>query len=211
MSVISSRFLCSFNAEGFKCNVFQDSDRRVNFVADGDIDADGCPKAYHPNNVSGLDYLANAGHPGNWWGIATDRHGTPFIQDSTDPAPGFYVSTTAYEWLNYSKNDPRRYVDSLKVRFIVVSGAIRSLAKGVVLGCKARITDLKTNRTTDAVVADIGPLRRIGELSMAAAEAIGLNPSPKNGGTDTDHLLYELWPGTPAVIDGVTYRLIPMR
>src|SRR4051812_22059936 len=35
------------------------------------IDADGCPRAYHPKNI-GLDWLANAGEPGNWYGLVTD-------------------------------------------------------------------------------------------------------------------------------------------
>ena len=29
------------------------------------IDADGSYHAYHPDGRSGLDYLGNAGHPGN--------------------------------------------------------------------------------------------------------------------------------------------------
>jgi hypothetical protein len=48
------------------------------------------------------------------------------------------------------------------------------------------------------VVADKGPSKKIGELSIAAARAIGLNPSPRNGGTETPELLYELWPGIAA-------------
>jgi len=34
------------------------------------IDADGAYRAYNQNNT-GLDYLANAGHPGNWWALVT--------------------------------------------------------------------------------------------------------------------------------------------
>ena len=36
------------------------------------IDADGAPEAYNPDNKSGLDYLGNAGTPGNWWALVTD-------------------------------------------------------------------------------------------------------------------------------------------
>lgn len=32
----------------------------------------------------------------------------------------------------------------------------------------------------------------------AALMTIGLNPSPRHGGTDTPELLYELWPGIAA-------------
>ena len=40
------------------------------------IDADGAYHAYHPDNRSGLDYLGNAGRPGNWW--RNFRRGVPF-------------------------------------------------------------------------------------------------------------------------------------
>jgi hypothetical protein len=35
----------------------------------------GAPNAYHPED-KGLDFLANAGKTGNWWGIVTED-GTP--------------------------------------------------------------------------------------------------------------------------------------
>ena len=42
------------------------------------VDADGSPHAYHPDgSPPGLDYLANAGSPGNWWGIACNSSGDP--------------------------------------------------------------------------------------------------------------------------------------
>ena len=33
------------------------------------IDADGAYRAYHPQPGKGLDYLGNAGKPGNWWAL----------------------------------------------------------------------------------------------------------------------------------------------
>ena len=44
-----------------------------------EVDADGAPDAYNPSNT-GIDYLANAGSPGDWWGISTDSSGTPYVQ-----------------------------------------------------------------------------------------------------------------------------------
>src|SRR5258708_2675267 len=78
------------------------------------VDADGSPHAYAPSGsgLQGLDYLANAGHSGNWWGIATDSHGMPYIQGPNTPAPGYYVSTTALEDGSKAVNDPARYVNS---------------------------------------------------------------------------------------------------
>jgi hypothetical protein len=66
----------------------------------------------------------------------------------------------------------------------------------VVRGCKARVT--RGNKSVDCVVADKGPRDKIGELSIAAARAIGVPSSPRNGGTDKPELLYELWPGVAA-------------
>jgi hypothetical protein len=189
-------------------NVTQYFDGRIEFTADADIDADGSPHAYHPDSRRGLDDLANAGHPGNWWGIAVNGFGHPIIQTARDPAPGYFVSTTAYEWTAYDKSDPRRYVDSEEVPFIVVENFIRRRAKGIVLGCRCRVTNELNGKNVEGVVADIGPLNKIGELSIAAAEAIGIPSSPRTGGEPKHVITYELFPGEPAVIGGKTYNLI---
>lgn len=205
----SERLLCLLNSEGFDCEVYQYfPTNRVEFTADGDIDADGAYRAYHPQSQKGLDALANAGHPGNWWGIDTDRNGRPFIQLPGDPAPGFYVSSTAYQWPDWPRGNPRRYLDSESIPFIVVENYIRTRAKGVVLGCQARVTNLRNGRVVNCVVGDMGPLVKIGELSIAAAVTLGLNGNPRTGGVDDPILKYELWPGVPAVVNGVTYDLI---
>src|SRR5580765_7782088 len=78
------------------------------------IDADGCPHAYGPEGTKPLDYLANAGYPGNWWGIVTDAEGIPYVQRTDDgkdraPWPGYYLSTTAYLVSGFDKYDARRY------------------------------------------------------------------------------------------------------
>lgn len=206
----SEKLLCVLNSEGFECKVYQYFPTlRVEFIADGDIDADGAFRAYHPNNTPGLDALSNAGHPGNWFGIETDRNGNPFIQGPSDPAPGFYVSGTAYEWPTFPKNNPRRFVDSETVPFIVVENYIRKRAQGTVLGCTARVTNIENRKSVDCVVADFGPLTKLGELSIAAAKAVGLDSNARHGGTDKPILKYELWPGSPGIVNNVTYKLIP--
>lgn len=186
--------------------VVQDDDGRVHFTASARIDADGAYRAYHPDNRSGLDDLRNAGGPGNWYGIVTEG-GTPIVQTANDPAPGFYVSATSYEWPTFPKNDPRRYVDSESVAYIVVSPLIRNSARGVVLGCKARVTF--NGHSVEAVVADIGPRKKIGELSIAAAQAVNIPHSARSGGEERQIVEYEFWPGVPAEVNGVTYELIP--
>ena len=83
--------------------VYLDPDGSVHFVGEFTIDCDGCPMAYGPDGClpEPYDYLANAGYPGNWWGIVTDEYGNPYEQKESDPRerapyPGLYVSTTAY-------------------------------------------------------------------------------------------------------------------
>lgn len=205
----SSKLLCLLTAEGFKCEVIQYfPSLRVEFTADGDIDADGAYRAYHPDSKLGLDNLGNAGRTGHWFGIETDRNGKPFLQGKGDPAPGYYVSGTAYKWPDFPRDNPRKYIDSETVPFIVVEEYIRRRAKGVVLGCKARVTHTITGDAVDCVVGDMGPLSKLGEISIAAANALRLDGNPRTGGIDRPILKYELWPDQPAVVNGVTYNLI---
>lgn len=200
-----SKLLCTLQG----CEIRQEEDGRVHFLADADIDADGAYRAYHPQNSKGLDDLRNAGRPGNWYGVVTDAHGHPIVQDEDDPAPGYYVSATSYEWPRFPKDNPRRYVNAETVPFIVVEGYIRRRARGIVLGCQARATNIENGRTVACVVADMGPLLKIGELSIAAAQALGIPSSPRRGGTSKRIIQYELWPGTRAVVNGETYPLLP--
>ena len=83
------------------------------FEAGMAINADGAYRAYHPTPGKGLDYLANAGEPGNWWALVTDTgkpSGRPVVQGAADPAPGYYVSTTSLADPARKKADPTRYV-----------------------------------------------------------------------------------------------------
>ena len=180
-------------------NIFQKEDGSISFIGEFCVDADGSPRAYHPtNDALGLDYLANAGHPGNWWGVVTDSNGNPHIQGDEDPHPGFCVSTTSLVLPGFSKQDTRRYVDSEKVPFIVVPSTLARLVSGVVLGCKAQITDLHSKKTISAVVADLGPANHLGEASIAAALELGVNPNPKHGGSSERAYEYTFWPGQAA-------------
>lgn len=181
------------------------------------IDADGAngqtggrpvyaPAGFTP---APLDYLANAGKPGNWFGIVTDTKGKPVVQGAGDPAPGAYVSATSYRWPERSRTDPRAYVDAASVPYIVIPSHWRKEAVGVVLGCRATVYDTKTKRLLQCGVLDFGPKGKIGEASIACAEFFGVPSSPKNGGTDTKRFIYTFYPGAPALINGVVYQLQP--
>ena len=185
------------------------------------IDADGAngqtggvpvyaPKGYTP---APLDFLANAGGPGDWYGVVTDtgdKTGKPIRQGDKDPAPGAYVSATSYRWPTLARTDPKAYVDAASVPYIVLPGHWRAQAVGVVLGCKAIVTDTKTGKKLKAAgVLDFGPKTKLGEVSIACAKFFGVPSSPKDGGTDEKRFIYTFFPGVPAVIKGVTYQLQP--
>ena len=96
-------------------------------------------------------------------------------------------------------------------RYIVVPPAILQGVKGVVLGCQAYAKNIKNGHETECVVGDVGPYKKLGEVSVATAKALGINPSPTSGGTD-DHIIeYTLKPGVPAIVNGKRYTLQPYR
>jgi len=96
-----------------------------------------------------------------------------------------------------------------KDKYIVVPLAIRMGVHGVVMGCQAHVLNMRKGMRTDAVVGDIGPKKKLGEISCACAKAIGLDPSPVDGGTDDHIIKYEIWPNLSAVVDGKEYKLQP--
>jgi Fungal chitosanase of glycosyl hydrolase group 75 len=160
------------------------------------VDADGHPQCYHPQgSPPGLDYLANAGSPGNWWGIATSSSGTPHVQKDSDPAPGFYVSTTALEDHTLGASNPNRYVHSGKVPFFVLPSSPK-FSPNQRLGDLAMFFNNDSGKYSWAIYADIGPAKQIGEGSMALAAALGLSDSPKSGGTDKEVIAAIYFPGS---------------
>ncbi|MFG1477389.1 hypothetical protein V5F53_01840 [Xanthobacter sp. V4C-4] len=185
-------------------SVVQDDDGRVHWHSGGAIDADGAngqrgaPFAYRMDD-NGLDALANAGWPNaGWHNVLMDR-GDGFPLADTN---GNVYSRTTYAW----KGRPitPRYVDAVTVPYAVVNPLVRLRAVGVVIGCRARIG--YSGRSIDAVVADVSGAGSIGELSIAAAMALGIPSSPRNGGTDQG-VQFEIWPGSAALTGGEIYEL----
>jgi hypothetical protein len=163
-------------------NTLADDDSAFFYESGMMIDADGGYHAYHPDNKSGLDYLSNAGKPGNWWALVTDNgkpSGNPVIQTASDPAPGFYISTTSLEDSSIDPEDPRRYVDAESINFFVLPG---KLGLGAKLGDFGVVIQPDQSDYDYAVYADVGPANKIGEASIALADALGIPSSPKSGG-----------------------------
>ncbi len=203
---MSAKVICVISG----VTVTQNESGEVYFKSSAAIDADGANGqsgvwAYRPGNT-GVEHLANAGYPDHpeWYKdiLVCGFDGKPIT------IHGGYISKTAYEWTG-EKDLQKRYVDAATVPYVVVSPTIRNKSKDVVLGCKAIIRNTKTGQSVEAVVADIGPRHKIGELSIAAATNIGINPNPRMGGTDDKIIEYLLFPGTPAVVNGITYDLKP--
>lgn len=191
------------DAHGFEeVLVWQLPDSRAFFFVSGmTIDADGSPNAYHPNDT-GLDELANAGSPAHWDGIITDRHGSPFIQQESDPFPGYYISCTSLADRTKEFADPTRYVDASKIPYVVLPQDVADRG-GARLGDFAFVMNLRNRQSSFAIYADIGT---VGEGSIALAEALGIRPDARYGGA-SNGILYLLFPGSgnlqPRTIDEI--------
>ena len=188
-------------------NTLQDDDSVFFYESGMMIDADGGHHAYHPDDRSGLDYLCNAGKPGNWWALVTDNgrpSGSPVVQSTSDPAPGFYISKTSLADKCVDDNDPRRYVNAESVNFFVLPA---KLGLGAKLGDFGVVIRPDRNDYDYAVYADVGPGGKIGEASVSLAAALSIPSSPKTGGV-CHGILYIVfrgsqkgWPLTQPQID----------
>jgi len=118
-----------------------------------------------------------------------DSHGDPYYQPDTSL---------------HRDGEP---LNSDVERYIVVPPSVVKFVVPVVLGCLAKVT--YRGKTVDAVVGDIGPSRRSGEISYSLARALNINPNPINGGVDEIEVTYEIFPGVAALVDGVQYQLQP--
>lgn len=156
------------------------------------IDADGSPRAYGPND-SGLDWTANAGYPGNWWGVVTDGNGDPVIQGPGDPYPGMYVSTTSLVNSAYGITNPLRYTNSETVPFYVLPTALVSLG-GITIGDMGYVYNTVTGQGCYAIYADSGPAGKLGEGSIYLANQIGIDSDPRTGGTSSQIIDYVVFP-----------------
>ncbi len=159
------------------------------------VDADGAFRAYHPNNHLGLDSIDHAGHPGNWWALATDTgkpSGHPVLQGKDDPAPGYYVSMTSlFDSSIANEHDPHRFVDASRIPYVVLPPKGFNHAK---LGDFATVINLRNGKLSGAIVADeSAPELPMGEGSIYLAKVLGINSSPRTGGVQSD-VAYVIYP-----------------
>lgn len=196
----------------------EDDSGRVFFTANATIDADGAnsqngAKAAYMVGDKGSDYLANGGMGMEGGRVVVEKswaRDIVILESAAYPKVfpgGIIASKTWYKHKDLDESDPAAYVDSETVPYVVVPPLIVQKTKGVVRGCLARIA--YKAKTVICVVADKGPRSKIGELSIAAARRIGIPSSPKSGGISNNGILYELWPGKAALVDGFQYELQP--
>jgi hypothetical protein len=150
------------------------------------IDADGGRHAYREDD-KGLDALANAcpAH-GRCWGIIDRPDGTRLRQKP--PLDAYYVSSTSLH--DGPEGQPGSYVDSETIAYLALPlKTLRKLAKSagidpfaLRLGDLAYVRNRKNGRSAFAIFADTGPGGKIGEGSIALAEALQIPSSPRHGG-----------------------------
>lgn len=150
---------------------------------------------YYANIVQDTENLKDNMPSYFWFGDAdNDVDGSPYWNE--DPCGQSETSLT-------HNGKP---INGDQVPFIVVPPQVINMIVGVVLGCAGTME--WNGKSIECVVADSGPSSKIGEASPAALRALGL-PAPHNGngGLDTQEILYRIWPGVAAVVEGITYTL----
>lgn len=213
------RIIGKITGEGFNCQIKEDSPdgegfKRVSFLADADIDADGANgqnggvAAYRIDN-KGSELLANGGMGLSGGKVICAK---PWARDivilGKDNQPrvfpgGVIASRTWYRDRSKPVDDPSSYLDSETVRYIVVPPMIVHGVAGVVCGCLCRASYRGVSMW--GVVGDLGPRNKVGEVSIEMARKLGIPSSPRTGGIDKPNVYYELWPGKPAP----GYALLP--
>jgi hypothetical protein len=117
-------------------------------------------------------------------------------EDHGDP---YFQAQTAY----YNNG---KYLNADKDRYVVIPPQLRSMVPPIVMGCHARVTNMKTGVVSDGVVGDIGPKTKTGECAICLAQILNSQVNANVGDSERVYL-YEIWPGKPAVVDGKTYKL----
>ena len=160
------------------------------------MDADGAPNAYAPQNAIALDNLANAGHPGNWWGVQTDNHGQPIVQHRGPPSQpmiGYPISTTSLIDISFAEDDVRRYVDATKIPYLALPPA--DLAEtGLHLGDFALVINTQNGKSCFAIFADTKTHHVLSEVSIRVVDRLGTYGNPKGGPSPPNGIIRIVFP-----------------
>lgn len=186
-----------------------------------EIDADGAPNAYHPDDVhldcvkgsgfKGLDCPGNAGYHGR----DADRSGMagwrdillqdpidstrPYIQSRLSKFSGYYVSQTSLQDKSKVMTNTKRYVDARNVPYLVLPGEFNKMIGTGRVGDLGFALNIETHKSSPFIVADVGRASAdLGEISMALAAALGgVNPNPRTGaGAPPGGTLFVVFPAS---------------
>ena len=139
-----------------------------------------------------------------WWAVVTDKwdsdddrehsRGKPLTQLINGEA--YYISTTAYVYSLQKDNVQKRYVNANNVPFSVISAGTAK-KYGLKLGDLVLVTNGKTGKSKwTAYFETRFEDNKIGEVSLAAAEALGVeNTNPRTGG-QSNNMTYVFYPNT---------------
>ena len=119
--------------------------------------------------------------------------------DGTGPSHGdpYHQSQTTYN----------PYLNADVDQYVVTPPQVRSGVPPVVIGCQARVTNLRNPKQWGwCVVGDVGPSDKTGECSYKLAKIVNPNITHNTGDSNLIYL-YEFWPGIPAVVGDKTYKL----
>jgi len=169
------------------------------------IDADGAPNAYHPND-NGLDYLANAGYPNSsWWStvlvVDPNKPNQAYVQTSGEYA-GYFISKTSLQDKSKKNTDTTRYVNANNTPYLVFPSSFLRMKGSGRLGDLGIAFNPTSGNKVAFVVADVGPAdAKLGEVSIALAQGLGgINVNPKNGsGLPKGEMLYVVFPNSSRV------------
>jgi hypothetical protein len=112
--------------------------------------------------------------------------------------------TSLYDAANLNERDPHRYVDAAKIPYVVLPPVGLKHAK---LGDFATVVNLRNGKIAAAIVADkSAPELKLGEGSIALAEALGIDSNPRYGGSDGG-VAYVIYPdsgnGKPRALEDI--------
>lgn len=175
-------------------NIYKISGKNaIFFTSKMAIDVDGAPCSYNKTNT-GCGNLKYARGPGI---LATRPDGKLCTQGPHDPKPGYYVSmTTLEDSHNPNKCDYRKYVNAETIPYFVLPGGrpLRYRKWNVEIGDFGTVINLRNKKIAHAIFADIGPAKKIGEGSIALANALEI-PSSRTGGTGKEaYVFYLVYP-----------------
>jgi len=162
------------------------------------VDADGAPKAYGPRGLAGtLDNLGNAGHDGDWWGLVTDKHGNPIVQNGVapqQPCLGFYISQTSLINNVLPETDVRRFVNADTIPYIALPPA-HFTSTHLKIGDQALLINANNGKYCFAIFADTKKEPNLGEISICASRLLG-GPTDARNGSLPQGIIKLVFPGS---------------